>query len=95
MNITTVPFDNWIEIGPDGKATGRLSVQANLFMQQLIGQLQTNLSDGGGYVIPAQPADYIANNLANTNRKWTLIGDSTNNVLKINLNGVIKTIQVA
>jgi hypothetical protein len=60
------------------------------FFSQLITELQNNLSNEG-VGVPAQPTASIAS-LTTSNR---LLVDSTQNLLQINLNGVLKTIQTS
>lgn len=56
----------------------------------LFSQLQTNLSNEG-FKIPAQSASNISI-LNNDKSNGALVYDSTNHLLKINLNGTFKTI---
>lgn len=62
-----------------------------LLLGNLITQLQQNLSNEG-FIIPQQTTDNI--NILNNNKSTgALIYDSTTHELKINLNGMFKTIQ--
>ncbi len=59
------------------------------FFDNLINILQRNLSDEG-IITPGQSTTDIT--LLTNAAPFTLIGDSTTNELKVNLNGVFKTI---
>lgn len=70
--------------------SGNLTAAWQLIMQQLIQQLQKNLSNEG-YTLPQQDAAHIAtlNTAASTGN---LIYNSTTNTAMVNLNGTYKTI---
>jgi hypothetical protein len=77
---------------------GYLTEKWALIMQQLITALQTNLSNEG-YIVPSQTAANITqiqtNVAASSNPaayNGDLLYDSTNNKLKVNLNGAFKEI---
>lgn len=59
------------------------------FFDQLIFALQTNFSNQG-VVVPQQPATNITAPIINN--AGQVVYDNTNHLLKVNLNGVIKTI---
>jgi hypothetical protein len=68
---------------------GNITPEWQIIFDQLFSQLNINFSNEG-LVVPNQIASNI--NLLINSSNFTLIGDSTNNLLKVNLNGVFKTI---
>ncbi len=91
MNIPT--FYTLQNITQDGKFTPPV---ANFF-DQLVSEMQNNLSNG--FSIPNMSTEEIssaANNLnANTKPNGTVWYDSTTNQLKVKQNGVVRTITTA
>lgn len=85
MNIPN--FQNSKVVDEKGMLTAEW---ANIF-QQLFTELQINVSNEG-YKVPQQTTTTIST-LNNTNSTSALIYDSTLDELKVNLNGVFKTIQ--
>jgi len=78
-------FDNIKFVDKEGYLTPGWS---NI-LQELFQSLQADFSDEG-LVIPSQTAADIAKLTDAPN--WTVIGDTTNNLLKIKINGVWKSI---
>lgn len=72
---------------------GNLTQPWKLAFAQLLTQLQKNLSDEG-FVIPQQSSANISI-LNNAKSTGALIYDADTHELKINLNGIFKTIQTA
>jgi hypothetical protein len=71
---------------------GYLTPEYQNFFQQLISQLQSNLSDEG-YKLPQQPTSVIT--VLNTAAsKAAILYDSTTDEAKINIAGTFKVIQV-
>lgn len=71
---------------------GYFSSPWQMLLNQLLTQMQIALSDEG-FVVPSQPASEITK-LTNSSN-GTLIYDSTNNLLKVNINGTFKTVTTA
>lgn len=73
---------------------GQMTSQWNIFFNQLLTELQNNISNTG-LVIPSQSATMVAtlNTPPNQMANGTLIYDTTNNLAKVVINNVIKTIQ--
>lgn len=86
MKLPTLNFTQWTD------KNGNLTGEAQLFLQQLLGQLQPNLSDEG-YVIPKQDTTNIGV-LNNSKSANTLIVNSDTNQLLFNQNGTYKTVQL-
>lgn len=97
MNIPTFVQDK--AVITEGEDAGHFTSQWNLFMTQLIDQMQFNLSNEG-FVPPNQSTTNIdtiaASDLENfTNeglQKIRLLMDSTTNELKAIVNGTVKTV---
>jgi hypothetical protein len=68
---------------------GYLTPEARLIMEQLFTEMQNNLSEQG-FVPPSQTADTIA--ALTEAAPFTIIGDATNDLPKIKVGGVFKTI---
>lgn len=68
---------------------GNLTSEWQLIFDQLFSQIGVNLSNEG-LVVPSQSSSNIS--LLTKSLPFTLVGDSTNNVLKVNLNGIFKTV---
>jgi hypothetical protein len=69
---------------------GNLTDTWKQIMTQLFSQLQGGLSNEG-IAVPQQTAVNIAQ-LADANRSGALIYDEDNHLLKVNINGTIKTV---
>ncbi len=94
MNIPNFEPSKFVE------RSGNLSDTWSLILQQLITELQKNLSNFG-YQVPQQPttvindlqAQYIAS--ANPSAYYgNLLYDSTTNQLKVNIAGTFRVVQV-
>ena len=85
MNIPN--FNDTRVIDKDGK----LSDEWRQILSQLFTQLQGGLSDEG-ISVPQQSSANITT-LADANKSGTLLYDSDNHLLKVNVNGIFKTIQ--
>ncbi len=87
MKIPTLNFTQFTD------KNGQLTGDAQLFLEQIVSLLQSNLSDEG-YVIPKQNTDNLAV-LNNSRSANTLIVNSETNELLFNENGTYKVVQVA
>lgn len=70
---------------------GHLTDSWRLVITQLLNELQKNAGNEG-LVSPSQPETTIANLTASQN--GAMVYDSTNNAMKVNINGIFKTITV-
>lgn len=75
---------------PDGSKRYMMHPAWHDFLSQLTIELQNNASNQG-IVIPQQSQDNIVNFL-NPQKFGAMVYDSTNNLAKININGVYRTI---
>jgi hypothetical protein len=73
-------------------SNGYLTESWQNIMQQLVTQLQQNLSDEG-YKVPQQPTATITT-LNTAASKGALLYNSTTDALEVNIAGVFKTVQV-
>lgn len=87
MNIPTLLRTPVVEKGMDGNYY--FTPQMFKIFSQLFTQLQQNVG-ADGFVVSPQTAANIATFVNPDN--FTLIGDSTNNLLKVFLNGSLKTV---
>lgn len=71
---------------------GYLTYSWALWFNQLINQLQKNVGPEG-YVVPSLEATKIAQLTGPSTQDGTLVYDSTNNLLKVRIAGVFKTVQ--
>lgn len=87
--IPQVPLDTLMTKHP---ITGEYDIHPSWrsFFNQITNALQNNLSNQG-HKLPPQSSDVI-NTLIQPQNTGLLVYDSTNHVLKTNLNSVIKTI---
>ncbi len=83
MNIPTFQNIRWVD------SEGYLTPEARQTLEQLFTEMQNNLSEQG-LVPPSQTADTIA--ALTQASPFTIIGDSTNDLPKIKVGGVFKTI---
>ena len=88
------------ENAPISDRSGFLTDQWSLLLQQLITELQFNLSDEG-YQVPQQPTATITTLQTQFNASSTpsayfgnLLYDSDTNELKVNINGTFRVVQV-
>lgn len=86
MNVPNFVQDKLVD------SNGNLSDSWQLVITQLLTELQKNFSNEG-LVSPSQSATNIANLSNSTN--GTLVYDETNHAMKVNINGVFKTITVS
>lgn len=85
MNIPNLPLDAIVD------QSGKLTDPWKVFFEQLISELQKNVSNEG-YILPEQPTSNIA---LLTDLKGAIIYDSDNDLAKVNLNGTFRTILTA
>jgi hypothetical protein len=70
---------------------GYLTQEAQIIFNQLFTQLQINFSDEG-LVVPPQSAENIAQLELADAENGTLLYDETNDLMKVNIAGVFKTV---
>jgi hypothetical protein len=87
MNVPTYEYGP--VVGPDGYFTEPWETLFNQLLLQMQGYLSNN-----GLVVPEQSTDNI-NLIAPESQIGTLWYDSTANALKVNINGVVKTVTVS
>jgi hypothetical protein len=87
MNIPN--FIDSVLTGKDGKLTS----EWRQFLTQLTGQLQKNLSDQTGVIVPQQSTDNITT-MGVPENIGSLVYDKSTHELKVNINGTYRTVQL-
>lgn len=90
MKVPNFINDPFVEADKEGKF--RLTAPWQTVLSTLITQMQIHLSDEG-FKLPEQPTVNI-NKFATQAKRGTLLIDKNTNELKVNINGVIKTVTV-
>lgn len=86
MNIPSIPRANIVD------QTGNMEMGWRKFFEQLINEMQANVSNEG-YVVPQLNTDQL-NQLSTPDNSGRIVFDSDANVMKINNNGTFKEIAV-
>jgi hypothetical protein len=93
MNLTSMPMGELLERDEKGQLTGNMHSVWRDFFQDNLFQMQKNLSQEG-FIVPKQTTDNITK-IVNNNTIGALVYDKDTNELKVNINGTVKTVQVA